>query len=253
MSETFGTTQKIKNIHADVDLLTSTMTGISVDMDSVSSGIALMVPDIEEIRIDIDLLTSTQVAAAANITLMTADIDSLSSLGIGLKAGSNIIGKVYSDGSMPYSAQTRSTDTTGYAVGDVVGTNPATNLTFANILNTAGAQFVILGANMEVDSSAVPTNMGNFRLHLYNAAPTAILDNSPFNLPSADRAKYLGYMTLATPVLLGDTLWSQNDNKNFAGKLAAGSSTLSGMVETLSSYVPTASCVKTVFLNLIGA
>lgn len=147
-------------------------------------------------------------------------------------------------------SQTRPNDVLAYNALDVVGANPAANITFANVLPTAGGTFVILGARLRIDRNAIPAGMSSFRLHLYNAAPTAIADNAVYNLPAADRAKYLGYITLSASLVLGDTVWLQVSDVNFIGKLAAGSTSLFGILQTVGAFTPTASTVKTVTLNL---
>jgi hypothetical protein len=148
--------------------------------------------------------------------------------------------------------QTRPAGTTAYSIGDVVGTIPATNMTFNNIAQKSGSGFVIMGANLEVRVADVPSGMAQFRLHLYNAAPTAISDNDAFNLVSADRDKYLGYIDMNTPVKLGDTLWSQNDNVNFKSKLTTTSTSLIGILETRGTYTPSASTVKKVHIKAVS-
>lgn len=145
-------------------------------------------------------------------------------------------------------SQTRPADTTAYAAGDVVGQSPAANITFANVLPNAGGTFVVLGARLRIDVAAIPAGMSGFRVHLYNAAPTAIVDNAVYSLPADDRAKYLGYVTITTTRLLGVTVWVQDDNLNVTGKLAAGSTSLFGILETIAGYTPTASAVKTISL-----
>lgn len=146
--------------------------------------------------------------------------------------------------------QTRPNNTTAYAAGDVVGTDPATNLTFSNVLPDNGVGFVILGARLRIDVAAIPAGMAGFRLHLYNAAPTAIADNTAFDLIVGDRGKYLGYVTISTGRDNGATVWYQDNDLNFTGKLAAGSATLYGVLETIGAYTPTASVVKTSTLNV---
>ena len=147
-------------------------------------------------------------------------------------------------------SQTRPNDTTAYAALDVVGQGPAANIVFSNIVADEGGAFVIFGARLRIDVAAVPAGMSNFRLHLYNAAPTAIADNAAYNLPAADRAKYLGYVEISGLLDIGDTLWAETDNINFTGKLAAASTTLYGILQTVAAYTPTASVVKTVTLTI---
>ena len=140
---------------------------------------------------------------------------------------------------------------TAYAAGDVISTAAGEVLMFTGAADEADAQFLINGARMRIDTAAIPSGMGGFRLHLYNAAPTAIADNAAFNLPAADRSKYLGFVPISTPVDLGDTLWAQDDNLNVRGKLGSNT-TLYGILETLAAYTPTASTVKTIQLYTLG-
>lgn len=149
-------------------------------------------------------------------------------------------------------SMTRPNDTTAYTAGDVCGTSPATNITFAGCSTIEGGHIIIMGVNLEVDVNAVPSGMSGFRLHLYDSAPTAIADNTAYNLPSGDRTKYLGNIPIDSPSDLGDTLWVEMNNVNKKVKLASGSSTLYGILETLGAYTPTAQAVKKVTLQIVG-
>lgn len=146
---------------------------------------------------------------------------------------------------------TRPANTTAYAAGDVVGESPAANLSFTSVQD-AGNGFVVLGARIRIDVNAIPSGMTGFRLHLYDAAPTAIADNAAYNLPAADRGKYLGYITLSTIRDLGDTVFVEEDNLNFTGKLASGSADLYGILETVGAFTPSSATVYTVTLNIAG-
>lgn len=145
----------------------------------------------------------------------------------------------------------RSDNISTYAVGDVVSSTAGSVITFTDVAEAADAQFLINGIRMRIDAASIPSGIGNFRLHLYKAEPTAIADNTAFNLPAADRDKYLGYITIPTPADLGDTLWAQDDNLNVRGRLGATTS-LYGILETLAAYTPTASTVKTIILYTMG-
>ena len=160
-----------------------------------------------------------------------------------VKLSGSVTGKGTSD------TVTRPNDTNAYAAGDVVSTAAGEIMEFASV-GAVDEVVMILGSRLRVDVNAVPSGMSNFRLHLYNAAPTAIADNAAYNLPSGDRAKYLGYVTLSTPVDLGDTLYSEDDNLNFTAKLAGTS--LYGILATTAGYTPSANTVKTVTLNITG-
>lgn len=141
-------------------------------------------------------------------------------------------------------AVTRPDNTTAYADLDVLGgtTTPLSLIEFANIAPVGGGSIVLLYASLRVDVSALPAGLGLTRLHLYSEAPAAIADNAAFNLPSGDRGKYLGYLTLGTPLDLGDTLFSEDD---FLRKqIVATSSSIFAIAQTISAFTPAANTVK---------
>ena len=154
----------------------------------------------------------------------------------------------------PNASHTRPNDTTAYAALDVLGTTVTGTLTFANVLppNVAGCGFIVTGVWMRIDVAAIPSTMGGLRLHMFNAAPADIADNAAFNVPAADRTKYLGYIDIDLPLDLGDTLYIEMNNVNFQRRLAAGSTTLYGVLQTLAAYTPTAQAVKTIGLEVVG-
>jgi hypothetical protein len=145
---------------------------------------------------------------------------------------------------------TRANTVTPYSIGDVIGADPGVNIEFQNF-GRAGQGFIILKAMLMVKVSAIPTGMSGFRLHLYNAAPTAIVDNLPMNLIAADRDKYIGYIEFGTPIDLGDTLISQVENLTVEDTMVTTS--LYGVLETLGAYTPTASSVKEIRLFGVDA
>ena len=145
---------------------------------------------------------------------------------------------------------TRPNDTNAYSAGDVVGTSPGANIEFTN-MGISGEDVFITSAKLRIDVSAIPSGMGSFRLHLFNAAPTAIDDNSPFNLIAADRTKYIDYIDIDTPNDLGDTLFISVNNVNIQTTLV--STSLYGVLETRAAYTPTAQVVKAIKLKAVGA
>lgn len=157
--------------------------------------------------------------------------------------------KVSSVGITVSKTTTRPANTTAYAVGDVVGEDPAANIVFNNVSSVSGATVIITGASLQARVGAIPSGYGNFRLHLYNTAPTAILDNAAFNLPSGDMQKYLGYIEFTTPEDLGDTLWTRVNNINLQVKLSGTS--LFGILETRGAFTPTSGTVKELTLHLL--
>lgn len=148
---------------------------------------------------------------------------------------------------------TRPSNTTAYTAGDVVGdTNGSAILTFTNAGPSGG--FVILqSVSLVFNDSSVPSGMGAFRLHLYSAAPTAIADNAVFDLVSGDRANYMGYIDLSTPLDFGSSLYTQTDYSGRLVKLAAASTTLYAELETRGTYTPVSASTVQVRLNLLEA
>jgi len=150
-------------------------------------------------------------------------------------------------------AITRPANTTAYTAGDVVGTNPATNLEFTNILPESGQHFYITDAKIEVEKSSVPAGMSSFTLHLYDATPTAITDNLAWTLLLADGGKYLGSIQFSTPVDLGTTLIYWLENINIKRKLATGSTSIYGQLVTDAGWTPGSEDVINIDLETVGA
>jgi hypothetical protein len=139
-------------------------------------------------------------------------------------------------------AVTRPDNTTPYDALDVLGTDPGTVIEFPNIAPVGGGPIVLLYASLRVDRDTAPAGLGQTRLHFYDTAPAAIDDNAAYNLPSGDRAKYLGYLTLGAPADLGDTLFVEDD---FLRKqVIATSSSLFAIAQTISAFTPSALTVK---------
>jgi hypothetical protein len=158
---------------------------------------------------------------------------------------------IQSPGFVSAATVTKSNNADAYAALDVIGEGAgAANMSFANVGGIAGGHVLITGASIRVDTAAVAAGMETMRIHLYDAAPTAIADNAAYNLPSGDRAKYLGYVTIPTAVDLGDTLYSRVDNLGLKIKLAAASTTLYGILQTVGAFTPAnEATVRTCTLN----
>jgi len=165
-------------------------------------------------------------------------------------SGTNSV-PIKGDSGAPLATITRPADTNAYAANDVVSTAAGEVMTFSNVLANAAGIFVIARASLMVAQNSSSGMTSGFRLHLYNASPTAIADNAAYNLPSGDRTKYLGYITFGQPVDLGDTVFRQEE-VSFGAKLAAASTSLYGILEDLSADTPTSGAVYTLTLNGMG-
>ncbi len=142
---------------------------------------------------------------------------------------------------------TRPANQTPYTAGDVVGGA----LTFTSMGSSAG-RIMLTSDQLELDITAIPTGMTNFTLYLYNVTPpSALADNAPWDLPSGDRASYLGYVTMGTPVDLGSTCYVETNILNKQIKLAGTS--LFGYLVTAAGYTPAANSeVYVATLHTVG-
>jgi len=145
---------------------------------------------------------------------------------------------------------TRPANTTAYEAGDVISTTSGEILNFAS-LGVANQMITIMGVRLMIADGAVPSGCAGYRLHLYNASPTVIADAAPYNLPSGDRAKYLGFIDrISVPTDLGDTVFSTDDGVNFTCKLA--STGLYGILQTVGAETPASAAVYTITLLTVA-
>lgn len=143
---------------------------------------------------------------------------------------------------------TRPSNTTQYAANDVVSTTGGEILEFTN-MGAAGNILNIFGIMVTVNQSAFPSGHTGFRLHLYNASPTAIADNAAYNLTATDlsNTRYCGYVDIGMLNDFGDNLAVSTDNLNHMVKLAGTS--LYGILTVKGTDIPSSGSVYTVYVN----
>lgn len=146
---------------------------------------------------------------------------------------------------------TRPSNTTAYTANDVVGDTGGSAIIALSGFGPSGGFVLIQSMSLVFSDSVVPAGMGAFRIHLYSASPTAIADNAPFDLLSADRASYMGYVELSTPQDLGSTLYTQVDYPGRLVKLAAASTTCYAQLETRGAYTPVSASTVTLRVNTL--
>lgn len=145
---------------------------------------------------------------------------------------------------------TRPANTTAYTNGDVAGATAAA-IEFADIGPSFGV-ISITDADLRIDVTSVPTGMTSFRLHLYDVTPpSALADNAVWDLPAGDRASYLGYIDLGTPVDVGSTLFVQTTGTG-EKTIQMKTSSLFGYLVTNGGFTPTSAAVKTIRLSARG-
>jgi hypothetical protein len=138
--------------------------------------------------------------------------------------------------------------TAGDAFGDVNGSAIVTLSLGADAV--PGMAVKIASAALRIDLASVPASMTTFRLHLYDAAPTAIADNAVWSLVSGDRDSYLGYVDLGTPVDAGATLYVRTEKLDAIFKAAGNQTNLFGVLVTNGGYTPASGEVA--FIDLIA-
>ena len=148
---------------------------------------------------------------------------------------------------------TRTADTTAYTAGDVIGINnagsPGSAIHTLTSAGPAGSSIVVLGASLLINATAIPSGMTSFRLHLYNASPTAILDNAAWDLPSGDQTAYLGYVDLGNIVDMGSTLYGEVTQVNKCIKLASSVTSVYAELVTNGGFTPASGTSFTIKLQ----
>ena len=155
----------------------------------------------------------------------------LQQLGGGTLDGVGVVGFAAVD-VLGASEFTRPGDTAAYQIGDVVGTNPGTLLSFS-VPRTPG--FI---CSVRVTKSTVTTASSSVRLYLFSAAPAAIADNSPFTLLYADRASLIGFVDLlfVTEGVGSDSAVAETESLRLPFDLAGGN--IYGVLVAEAAYAP---------------
>jgi len=148
---------------------------------------------------------------------------------------------------------TRTADTNAYAANDVIGaaTGSTAALPFA-IGPAAGGEVIITSAALETDAAAVISGEAGYRLYFYNVTPPSALgDNAAWDLPSGDRASYLGYVDLGQPVDLGSTCYVEVNSINKQITVPAGGIVYAYLV-TLGAFTPASATVRKITLHTVA-
>jgi hypothetical protein len=147
---------------------------------------------------------------------------------------------------------TRTSDTNAYLANDVVGaaTGATAALQFASV-GPSGKSIKIVGCSLEIDRAAVISGETSYLLYLYSVTPPSALgDNAPWDLPSGDRASFLGSVNLGTPVDLGATLYVETTGLTKQLKLAG--TDLFGYLVTVGPYTPASGTVHVITLQTVA-
>ena len=112
----------------------------------------------------------------------------------------------------------------------------------------SASRVMITSATLEIDGATAEATA--WRLELYNVTPPSdTADDGAWDLPSGDRASYLGYVDLGTAVDRGSTQWVETHGINKQIKLA-GDSVFAYLVN-LTTLTP-AAVAHIVTLHAVG-
>lgn len=146
---------------------------------------------------------------------------------------------------------TRPSDTTPYTANDVLGpTGAGTSGIDLNLAAISGSNILITGVALERDVAALISGEAGYNLYLYSVTPpSALADNAAFDIPSGDRASFLGKIAISAPVDEGSTLYIENNNLNKPVKLSG--THIFGYLVSVGGYTPASASVLKVTLNAI--
>lgn len=131
-----------------------------------------------------------------------------------------------------------------YTAGDIM--QGAVELT--NIGPAIGGEVVIVNTRLRIDHNNLHAGETSYTLHLYSVTPpSALADNAVWDLPSGDRASYMGSIALGTPVDLGSTLYVEQTGLSKQVAVPSGGS-LFGYLVTNGGFTA-AAAARTVLLK----
>lgn len=144
---------------------------------------------------------------------------------------------------------TRPADTNAYTAGDVIGAAAAA-IEFPS-MGVAGRDTIITGVELTRNVTAIISGETTYKLQLYSVTPpSALADNAAWDLPSGDRASYLGEIDLGAIVDKGSSLRAEVANVNKQVRLARTS--LFGYLVTVGAYTPASASSFNIKLHGIG-
>lgn len=136
----------------------------------------------------------------------------------------------------PTGARSASASFTPIAASHVAGDVNGAAQEFAS-LGSSGGQVMITSATILVAGGTAEATA--WRLHLYSVTPpSALADDAAWDLPSGDRASYLGFVDLGTATDVGSTLWGEVHGTNKHLRLSGTS--LFGYLVNLTTLTPQA-------------
>ncbi len=114
----------------------------------------------------------------------------------------------------------------------------------------AGSRLNIKSATLQINGGTIETTA--WRLHLYSSAPTVeYADDAAWDITLGDLTIYLGYVDLSQVLDFGTTLYIDMPNLNKQIKLAAGATSVYGILVNGTTLTPQA-VAHIVTLHCVG-
>ena len=158
----------------------------------------------------------------------------------GLAAGESHIGTVTGLNTVVSATFARPADAVAYSALDTISnsTSAPAVLSFANAARINAGSAYVVKARLVTDQVGCTAR---FKLHLFNTAPTAIGDNTPYVYLFANRANSVGSVSFDAAGTEGagsDAAGSTQKTERLLVTCGAGTTTLYGVLETLDAFTP---------------
>jgi hypothetical protein len=164
-----------------------------------------------------DAVHTTGDVGTFSLGVATDGVTALAAAGDYSVMGTDIAGNMRTVNNSFSASATFTPAATSHVAGDCHGA--AAQFSFGAM---SGSRIKILSVTMEIDGATIETTA--WTLYLYSVTPpSAIADDGAWDLPSGDRASFLGKVDIAQVVDLGSTLWIETHGINKPIKLAGTS------------------------------
>lgn len=150
---------------------------------------------------------------------------------------SDITGGLLARGAVRARAEiTRAANTTAYAAGDIINGSGLTVPIPLDIARQASGHGEIVQVVLETDLATI-TN-GDIRVHFFKESHTLAADNAAFASLHANRANYLGFVTLPTLIAMGGGAAAKDDDLRIPFESSSSDGKIYAVLEALGAYTP---------------
>jgi len=163
---------------------------------------------------------------------------------------SDITGGLLASGANRARAEiTRAANTTAYAAGDIINGSGLTVPIPLSVARQANGRGEITQVLLETDLATI-TN-GDIRVHFFRESHTLAADNAAFASLHANRANYLGFVTLPTLIAMGGGAAAKDDDLRIPFQASSSSEKIYAVLEALGAYTPASGQVISLSVGVI--